>query len=335
MAQQSGIFVVSLDLELFWGVRDKKTIAGYSENLLGVRAVVPALLELFKKYSIHATWATVGFLFFETREELMSGLPARIPTYVNRRLSPYEDLASTGYNEEEDPFHYAPSLIRMISSLPHQEIGTHTFSHYYCLEEGQDAGAFRADLEAAIRAAGKRGLNLESLVFPRNQYSSESIAVCKDMGIKCYRGNEKSWIYEPRSREKESLLRRGLRLLDAYINLSGRNCYSPDAMDRNYPVNIPSSRFLRPCSRTLKALEPIRLRRILSDLTCAAKKGLVYHLWWHPHNFGVNLRDHLSFLEKILAHYRILQSLYGIESLNMGELSKWLVEAAQINGKTR
>ncbi len=263
----------------------------------------------------------------------MSGLPAEIPKYVNRRLSPYEDLGSIGYDEEEDPFHYAPSLIRLIRSFPNQEIGTHTFSHYYCLEKGQDAHTFREDLEAAIRAARKYGLVLESLVFPRNQYSPEFISVCKDVGIKCYRGNERSWIYGPRSRENESLLRRGFRLVDAYINLSGRNCYSPDAMDRNYPVNIPSSRFLRPCSGRFKMLEQIRLSRMLSDLTFAAKNRLVYHLWWHPHNFGVNTPDHLAFLEIILVHYSNLRGVYGMESLTMAELSKLLVESAKTNAK--
>ena len=24
----------------------------------------------------------------------------------------------------------------------------------------------------------------------------------------------------------------------------------------------------------------------MSDLTYAARQGLAYHLWWHPHNFG-------------------------------------------------
>ena len=51
-------------------------------------------------------------------------------------------------------------------------------------------------------------------------------------------------------------------------------------------------------------LEPLRMRRILSDLTHAAKKGLVYHLWWHPHNFGDHMDENLVFLKKILDHHR-------------------------------
>ena len=67
--------------------------------------------------------------------------------------------------------------------------------------------------------------------------------------------------------------------------------------------------------------EPLRLHRIKRDLTEAAKNGLLYHLWWHPHNFGVNTAANLAFLRKILEHYRSLHDLYGIESLNMGEMA--------------
>ena len=59
-----GTLIVSLDFELHWGVRDVKTVAQYRENLLGVRRAIPALLATFADYGIHATWATVGFLFF-------------------------------------------------------------------------------------------------------------------------------------------------------------------------------------------------------------------------------------------------------------------------------
>jgi peptidoglycan/xylan/chitin deacetylase (PgdA/CDA1 family) len=322
MKKQRGIFVISLDFELYWGIRDRRTLESYKENLLGVRFVIPRLLELFEKYKIHATWAVVGFLFFENLDELIKGLPAKKPTYVNSKLSPYQDIPYIGRNAEEDPFHYAPSWIKLIASFPHQEIGSHTFSHYYCLEKGQDKETFRDDLSAALKAAGNYKLKLKSLVFPRNQFNREYLSVCKEMGIKAYRGNESSWLYQPRSRHEESLLRRGLRFIDAYVNISGHNAYSIDKLGSTSPYNIPSSRFLRPYSPRLKVLEPLRLRRILSDLTYAARKGLIYHLWWHPHNFGIHLEENLSFLRKILNHFLNLKEAYGMESLNMGELAQ-------------
>jgi hypothetical protein len=315
----AGIFVISLDLELLWGVRDAARPDHYKPNLLGERAATPVLLHLFDRHKIHATWATVGFLFCETRDELLRSLPARLPSYADPRFNPYADLEGIGYDEREDPFHYAPSLIRMIKSFPGQEIGTHTFSHYYCLETGQDADTFRADLAAAVRVAKKFGLTLESFVFPRNQYNADSVSVLREIGIKSYRGNETSWLYQPRSKDEDSLFRRGGRLLDSYLRLTGRNCHPLQGSE--YPINIPSSRFLRPYSLRLESFERLRLRRILSDLSYAARNSLLYHLWWHPHNFGANLENNLAFLSQILHRYSELRETFGMESLSMREVA--------------
>ena len=148
-----------------------------------------------------------------------------------------------------------------IRSFPHQEIGTHTFSHYYCLEEGQDVAAFKADLRAALETGKKQGIVIESLVFPRNQFNDAYVAACAELGIKAYRGNPSGWAYRPRARRKESLRRRGLRLLDAYVGLSSRNSHSLEPTAAHAPLNIPASRFLRP-SQGWRMLDTLRLRRM-------------------------------------------------------------------------
>ena len=136
---QYGAFVISLDFELLWGVRDKRTIADYGANIRGVRQVVPALLDLFAERDIACTWATVGLLFFATQKAMLAAVPARQPRYVDARISSYHYLAEVGADEACDPYYYGLSLIRQILDYPSQEIGTHTFSHFYCLEEGGDA----------------------------------------------------------------------------------------------------------------------------------------------------------------------------------------------------
>jgi hypothetical protein len=55
-------------------------------------------------------------------------------------------------------------------------------------------------------------------------------------------------------------------------------------------------------------------------MTFAAKKKRLYHLWWHPHNFGKNVQENINFLKKILDHYLLLKNRYSFISLNMGEL---------------
>jgi peptidoglycan/xylan/chitin deacetylase (PgdA/CDA1 family) len=322
-ASERGLFVISLDLELHWGVRDKLSVRAYRDNLLGEWKVVPALLELFARYGIHATWATVGFLFFESKSELLSSLPDKQPNYVHRNLSPYASLAEIGESERDDPYHYAPSLIRQIAATGNQEIATHTFSHYYCLERGQDKESLRADLTAALKVArDKHGLDIRSIVFPRNQVDHDSLLVCRDLGIRTYRGNPPSWLYTARRGEDESTARRGIRLLDAYLPISGTNAHDPARPADSFPCNVPASRFLRPYWPRLKSVEPLRLRRILDDMSKAAERKQLYHLWWHPHDFGSRPKENLAVLTRILERFATLRKHRGMESVSMLEAAE-------------
>jgi peptidoglycan/xylan/chitin deacetylase (PgdA/CDA1 family) len=328
MTTPNGRFVISLDFELHWGVRDLRDLAYWKPRLDGARRAVPAILELFEQHGIHATWATVGFLFFSSREELIAALPGARPAYARGIYSPYPDLSHIGLDEKEDPYHFAPSLIRLISSTPHQEVGCHTMSHYYCLEEGQTVESFRADLEAAIAAARGFGARFFSLVFPRNQVSEGYLRVCADLGIRAYRGTASHWIYRPRAFERESQFRRALRFADAYFNISGHNTWDTSELSSELPVDVRASRYLRPYCGPLWFLEPLRLRRVCSELEFAARYGKVYHLWFHPEDFGLNLEQNLRCLRRVLEHFSRLRDRFGMESANMAELSDVAVRAA-------
>jgi hypothetical protein len=332
MATVPGIFVISLDFELDWGVRDKRSgPQDYLANLLGVREVVPALLKTFTEYGVAATWATVGLLFFDSLDEMRAGCPSIRPEYVNAKLSPYPAIegGEVGVDEQADPIHFAKSLVRMIQQHPSQEISTHTFSHFYCREPGQTIEAFRADLDAAMDAARKMGIGTESIIFPRNQAAPEHLQVLREVGIDSYRGNERKWMYDYDSNADINGRKvRLARLVDSYIGIWGMHTYSRDEMKRRgRPFDIPSSRILRPVNRKLRWLEWLRLRRIKSQMTHAAKNGEMMHLWWHPHNFGVRLEENIAFLRKILGHYVMLKEKYGMRSMTMRDVARELATA--------
>src|SRR3546814_13546850 len=80
--------------------------------------------------------------------------PEERPTYADRRLSNYEYLDEVGQSEREDPYYFAPSMARTILNCPHQELATHSCSHYYSLEPGQTDAQFTADLRAAVAQIG-------------------------------------------------------------------------------------------------------------------------------------------------------------------------------------
>src|SRR5687767_2115702 len=322
---EKGIFTISLDFELHWGVSDRHTVETYGENLRNTRKGIRGMLELYKKYQVHVTWATVGMLFCRSKAELFRRVPPALrPVYDIEKFSNYVVAETAGENETEDPFHFAPSVIEMIRTYPGQEIGTHTFSHFYTLETGQTTEHFRADLEAAIGIAAENGITIKSIVFPRMQYDDSYLEVCREMGIKYYRGSQPVTEYAPVSRLFETNRRRITRFLDSYFNFKGLHLYPVAKLrDQSYPVNVPQSLFLRPWSHRLRWFEPLKLRRIKAQMTAAAKKKALYHIWWHPHNFGLHLEKNLETLEKILQHYQYLSSRYGMVSMNMEEAGKY------------
>lgn len=316
-----GKFVISLDFELLWGVRDKKTIESYGTNILGVQQAIPAMLKLFDKYQAKATFSTVGFLFAKNREELKASQPAVLPAYDDPKLSPYPDLAIVGNDEHDDPYHFGYSLLQQIVVNGNHEIGTHTHCHYYCLEPGQTIESFRQDLLAAKKIGLANHINVRSLVFPRNQFNEEYLQCCKEVGIDSYRGNPTSWLYAGRNKNDESLTRRAFRFIDTYINLTGYHCHTKEHVTASTITNIAGSRFLRPWSKRFSFLDGLRLNRIKKAMLHAARAKKLFHLWWHPHNFGVNLEENYRFLEKVLKYYKKLQKKYDFESITMSGIA--------------
>jgi Polysaccharide deacetylase len=315
----TGIFTISLDLEIHWGVSDNNTIESYKENLRNVPEVVRRLLQLFKEKNIHATWATVGMLFCRNKEELFAFVkPEDRPTYIKKNISNYIVAEKAGKNETDDPYHYAPSLIRKIIETPHQEIASHTYSHYYCLEPGQNPEQFFHDLTAAKQIAEREQISIASIVFPANQFQPDCLQQCRKQGIKCYRGNYPSWIYQFQAKTSEGLFKRMARLIDTYLPLKG-NRYV-DAVMEDGILNIPASCFLRPYQSKLSMFEGLRVSRMKKEMKAAAKKKKIYHLWWHPHNFGRNMDKNFLVLKKMLDYYLVLNKKYNMQSLTMEEI---------------
>lgn len=326
MEEKHGFFVVSIDLELFWGMFDKTTLEEYGERIKGERTAIPRTLALFQKYGIHATWAGVGMLMARGKKELLSLLPPKElhPQYTDMRASSYEYIETTRIGEDEatDPYHFGPSFVEMIIETPHQEFGNHTFSHYYCIDGYKnDASIFHRDMEAFNAIAATYGITATSIVFPRNQASHEALYTCAKRGITAYRGNEAHVLYAPRKESAQSFLIRGIRLLDHYVNLSGHHTYPLPYPDVYGLFNIPSSRFFRPFMRPLRFFEWLRLRRIKKSMTYAAKHGEIFHLWWHPHNMGVDQEENFKNLEEILRHFCTLQKRYRMESAHMHDIT--------------
>ena len=319
MAQ--GSFIISLDFELHWGVRDVVTVREKRDHFLRAREAIPEVLRLFSEHEIHATWATVGFLFARNKRHLKEHLPELRPRYTNRRLDPYALLDEIGEDEKGDPFHYAVSLLHEIADAPGQEIASHTFSHYYCLEDGQTEQSFEADMRAAAGIGEPFGQVTRTLVFPRGQHNPGYDFALAKLGVDAYRAPPEFFPYQPRPIEKEGFAQRGLRLIDSYLPIGGWYGDAPRP-DVNGIVPLRAGIFLRPYSPARGKLESLRMRRIHRAMQHAAQNNLDLHLWWHPHNFGSNTRENLRMLRSVLAEHRALRDRHSWPSRNMCEAAR-------------
>lgn len=317
----TGSLVISLDFELMWGVRDHRSIQDYGDAVLGGREAIPLMLARFREAGIRATWATVGLLFAKSRDEMLAFAPTDRPQYDDTHLSPYPDIENgmIGENEAEDPYHFGASLIAQIAETPGQEIATHTYSHFYCLEPGNAPQAFGADLSAAVAIAQKAGHKVQSIVFPRNQMTDAFTAQSASLGVDIYRGSADGWLYKPRSGQDTTKLFRAVRFMDGALPLGPKQIVHPS--QSGAALNVPASRFLRPWSRKLRTYHALHIRRIEGEMALAARRGQCYHLWWHPHNFGRNMAENLAQLDRVIACFKRCRDELGMVSQNMRDFA--------------
>lgn len=318
MSNVTGKFIVSLDFELYWGLTDSAPFDKCKPYIKKGCEAIPKLLELFIKHNIHATWGVVGMLFADSKEDLQKYVPEVRPEYVRDAVFPYDYYETADYSKDNNVAHFAPDLINLIMKTKDQEIGSHTFSHYYCKELGHSINTFEHDIKAARKIAkDKFGFDLTSIIFPRNYVNKEYFECLKQNGFKELRGNPEGYAYN-----RGTMLARILRMLDTYFNVLGDKTYDEKTCLQDGYVDIKASIFFRKYNHKLRFFEPLKMRCIKKQMTRAAKKGRVFHLWWHPHNMGHNPEIFLNQIEELLIHFDSLKKKYGFESLSMGELAE-------------
>lgn len=311
---KNGTLVISLDFELIWGVFDHEDIDNKKEYFDNTLHVIPKIIESFEKKEVKATWATVGMLFNDNWEEWESNQPKNKPTYHNSKLDAY-NYGVLHKKSGFDRFFFAPNLIKQIQQAKGQEIGTHTYSHYYCLEPGQNENQFATDIDTAIKLAAKFNINLKSLVFPRNQFNESYLACCAEKGLSSVRSNPDFWYWNTLA--PQTITTKVFRTADAYFPL-GTKSYEKEILNSKDPLCQPSSRFLRP-QHKIELVNALRLNRIKNEIIHAAKNGEVYHLWWHPHNFGIDPEGAIKTLKAIIEVYTYCKDNFGMESKTMEE----------------
>ena len=311
-----GYFVISLDYELFWGLSGwtDDLLSSYKDNVIHANEALKQIVELLEKYNLKATIAFVGAMNNNSYEGYAAENGNFIPKYEDGFFAATHSVIP--YVQKINAVHllFAQQMINWMKEQKHIELASHTYSHFYCLEKGQTSDDFDHDLRLITENAKKANLKLDSIIFPRNQVQKEYLKACCNAGFTHYRGTLDSYLYRTDKTRARFTIKGALRFLDTYVNVSGHHDYPINVCKEDFLVNVAGSCFLRPYSKTLSFLEPLKINRIKSSMKHAAKNSLIYHIWWHPHNFGANMKENLCNLEQLCKYYVHLRQEYEYQS---------------------
>jgi peptidoglycan/xylan/chitin deacetylase (PgdA/CDA1 family) len=258
---QKGGFIISADFEMAWAWRYTKTGAKYLDKARTERSNFPKIIDLFDKYNIPITFATVGHLFLESCEKEDHDWMARIPHFDDHWKFNNGDWFDHDpcSNYKKDPEWYAPDLIQMIiNARPNHEIGTHTFTHIDFTYKNCPPMVANDEIKACIEAAKPFDIQIKSLVFPGGTWGN--IEALKKHGIEIYRNNLNYDLAYP--------WRDSLGLL--VTNSSG-------SLEHDLEYGWTSKYFIN---------------RIKNTIDKAIKTNTIAHFWFHP-------SLHYYFLEEI------------------------------------
>lgn len=316
---ENGLFIISLDYESMWGaIFNEPVYKGYENRTREIKRIIDSILSLFMKHDIHATWAIVGGLACNSKEEACRLAPVNICS-----LNGNESLAGFIENlkQEESDYYFQKDVVSKICKVENQEIGTHTFSHFYMYEHRNPEDKIDKELTSSKSILGEFCDEINTLILPKNQVDNIAIEEMKKQAIKNIRGVQVSERFNNRN-----LIGKVMRFIDAYIPICGKNQYSRSEIIKDGYFDIRASRFWRTYDSRLSMFEALKIKRIKNEMKKAALNGEIYHLWFHPHNIGTDIECNLRQLESILTHYSNLNEKYGFTSCNMNECSESVIK---------
>ncbi len=314
---EKGLFLCSIDTELAWGSAHRDidpTTYQHWESYGRVRDSVERLLALMDRYDIRATWAFVGRLLIDPRDDAENALypenpqPAR-KHLVNERTAEPEFLSKW----------YTPELLQMVQNAgASHEIGTHTFSHAVAGEPGYSKELLQQELTAATKQAEHLGISLKTLIYPKNRTAHTEILA--DHGISAYRT-----VPESRISKLPPVLRGVAHRVDAYL---------PVPVDISYPELdgdtwvLPASYYYRHTGGWARwQSNLVRRAKLRSGLRRAAKNGGLFHIWFHPYDIASDPDRLLKPLEAAFKEVSTLRDKGLLDNLTLGETAQMLQDA--------
>ncbi len=284
---ERGTLVISIDLELAWGVWDNLA----SDDLRMVeeaeRPICAALIELFDRYQVPATWAIVAALL--------------------------DEKSSTSRPGGQSCW-YAPDIIEsLVRAKAAHEIASHSGRHVYFsgigVSEAQHDLGFARDVHRA------HALAFESFVFPRNAVGH--LDVLASTGLRTFRGPDVGW---PSVGRRLGLAGgRVANLTDKILPVPPRPVTAEKC---DGLVDIPGSMLLLGRNGVRRFVLPrVTRAKLAAGLYRARRTGGIFHLWFHPSNFYYRREEQFATLAWFLDRAADEASRGNLDIRTMGSYS--------------
>jgi hypothetical protein len=312
--------VISLDLELSWGIFD----LGFENDVVEMARWThdigaPRLLNHLARNGLSATWAVVGAMMRPSLPDV-SGLPDVTFPHFSK---PWFSYVPKDGNELTHPEWFGARLVELIrSAKPEQEIGFHSFSHVPFGWPGMTRERAVAEYRLCAQTARELGIPTTSFVFPRNLVAY--LPELRDAGFTSFREADEL----PVRFASKKLTSIGVICAD-FVGLSPR-MVEPSLKEGI--VSIPGSLLIRYAAGWRKYIpDSSRLRRLRKGLERVRRNGGVFHVWLHPEN----LYAEWPRLENVVAHF--LEELGGlvrngeVRCRTMGQLAFEFLKNSAVN----
>jgi peptidoglycan/xylan/chitin deacetylase (PgdA/CDA1 family) len=246
-----GKLTISIDLELAWGVWDKLTPETIRLAETAERPICLALIELFDRFQVPATWAMVAALLDEPSSSSRPGSSA---------------------------CWYAPDIIeRLVGAKVAHEVGSHSGRHIYF--DTAAASEARADLDFARDVHRRNGLAFKSFIFPRG--ARGHLDQLERVGLRVFSNADVGWTVTAQ---------RAGRPVARIANLADKVLPVPPhptlARERGALIELEKSMLLMGRNGLRRFVLPqVTRAKFQLGLARARRTGGVFHLWFHPSNF--------------------------------------------------
>jgi peptidoglycan/xylan/chitin deacetylase (PgdA/CDA1 family) len=296
-----GKLTISIDLELAWGVWDTATPKYRQKIETAERPVCAALIELFDRHQIPATWAVVAALLHGPSAKSQPG-------------------SKTCW--------YAPDIVEKLThaKTPH-EIGSHGGKHIYF--STISAAEAREDLDFAREIHRANALPFNSLVFPRNAVGH--LDLVSEAGFRVFRGPDIGWFQTVR--DMNFAAGRVANFADKFLPFPP----SPVTPAKSGAlVDIPGSMLLLGRNGARRFVLPqVSRAKLRAGLARARHSGETFHLWFHPSNFYYRRDEQLAILAWFLEYAADQASRGHIEICTMGSYAEDRLENIDASARIR